>query len=89
MIRKWLSKGRPPDALIFESIHHSGGHQGGSVDDIMNGVHQPEEVIGGARKLLDDNGLEDVPVISAGGNMGQGGYLTKSLLGRSGCSDGL
>jgi len=67
MIRKWLSKGRPPDAIVFESIHHSGGHQGASVEDILAGAHQPEEVIGATRKLLDDHGLEDVPVIAAGG----------------------
>ncbi len=67
MVRKWLSKGRVPDAIIYESIHHSGGHQGGTFDDILDGNHQPEEVIGGTRKLLDDNGLYDVPVIAAGG----------------------
>jgi nitronate monooxygenase len=67
MVRKWLSKGRAPDAIVFESIHHSGGHQGAKVQDILDGNHQPEEVIGETRKLLDDNGLEDVPVIAAGG----------------------
>jgi len=67
MIRKWLSKGHAPDAVVFESIHHSGGHQGGAIKDILDGNHQPEEVIGETRKLLDDNGLHDVPVISAGG----------------------
>lgn len=67
MIKRWLSKGRAPDAIIYESIHHSGGHQGASIDDIKAGVHQPEEVIRGARKLLDDFELHDVPIIAAGG----------------------
>ncbi len=67
MIRKWMSRKRPPDAIIYESIHHSGGHQGGTVDEIAGGAHQPEEVIGQSRKLLDELGLEDVPVIAAGG----------------------
>ncbi len=67
MVRKWLSKHRPPDAIVYESIHHSGGHQGGSVDDIINGAHQPEEVIGETRRFLDKQGLEDVPIIAAGG----------------------
>lgn len=67
MVKKWLSKGRAPDAIVYESIHHSGGHQGGDVEDILGGLHQPEEVIGATRKLLDDQGLTDVPVIAAGG----------------------
>ncbi len=67
MIRRWVGKDRPPDAIVYESIHHSGGHQGGTLDEISAGKHQPEEVIMGTRQLLDDNGLEDVPVIAAGG----------------------
>lgn len=67
MLRRWMGRNRPPDAMVFESIHHSGGHQGGSVEDIKNGEYQPEEVIGQTRKLLDDAGLTDVPVIAAGG----------------------
>lgn len=67
MVKRWLSKGRAPDAIIFESVHHSGGHQGASIEEIEAGANQPEEVIGGTRKLLDDHGLEDVPVIAAGG----------------------
>ncbi|MDH5637656.1 MAG: nitronate monooxygenase [Nitrospinota bacterium] len=67
MTKKWLAKGRAPDALIYESIHHSGGHQGGSIDDILEGRHKPSEVVSATRKLLDDQGLEDVPVIAAGG----------------------
>jgi nitronate monooxygenase len=67
MIKRWMSRGRPPDAMVYESIHHSGGHQGADPDEIANGDHQPEEVIGGVRKLLDENGLQDVPLIAAGG----------------------
>lgn len=67
MVRRWLSRNRPPDALIFESVHHSGGHQGASAEEIMAGAHRPEDVIAGARELLDKNGLNDVPVIAAGG----------------------
>ncbi len=67
MIRRWVSRNRPPDAIIFESIHHSGGHQGSTVSEINEGKHKPEEVIAGTRKLLDEQGLHDIPVISAGG----------------------
>lgn len=67
MVRKWVSKGRAPDAIIFESVHHSGGHQGAVVEDIESGKYQPEEVIGETRHILDKSGLEDVPVIAAGG----------------------
>ena len=67
MVRRWMSKNRPPDALIFESVHHSGGHQGASVEEIVAGDNSPEEVIAGAREILDRNGLGDVPVIAAGG----------------------
>tara|TARA_B100000959_G_scaffold287499_1_gene373113 strand:- start:242653 stop:243825 length:1173 start_codon:yes stop_codon:yes gene_type:complete len=67
MVKKWLNKKRPPDAIIYESVHHSGGHQGAVVKDILSGKHQPEEVIGETRKILDDNDLSDVPVIAAGG----------------------
>ncbi len=67
MVKRWNGKNRPPDAMVYESIHHSGGHQGGNVDEIEAGKHMPEEVLGGVRKLLDDNGLNDVPLISAGG----------------------
>ncbi|VAX20924.1 Enoyl-[acyl-carrier-protein] reductase [FMN] [hydrothermal vent metagenome] len=67
MVKRWMSKGRPPDAIVFESVHHSGGHQGASVEEIMSGANQPQEVIGGVRELLDKQGLTDVPVISAGG----------------------
>lgn len=67
MVRRWMSRGRPPDAMVYESIHHSGGHQGADLSEIERGEHQPEDVIGGVRKLLDENGLEDVPLIAAGG----------------------
>ncbi|MDH5478871.1 MAG: nitronate monooxygenase [Nitrospinota bacterium] len=67
MVKKWMAKGRAPDAIIYESIHHSGGHQGGSIDDILTGMHQPRDVVSETRKMLDDQGLEDVPVIAAGG----------------------
>lgn len=67
MMRRWVGRNRPPDAMVYESIHHSGGHQGASIDDIKTGANQPEEVIRGVRKLLDENGLDDVPVIAAGG----------------------
>ncbi|MBI4664791.1 MAG: nitronate monooxygenase [Nitrospinae bacterium] len=67
MVRRWLSRHRPPDAIVYESIHHSGGHQGGDLSEIAAGANQPEEVIGGVRQLLDENGLQDVPVIAAGG----------------------
>jgi nitronate monooxygenase len=67
MVRRWMSRNRPPDAMVYESIHHSGGHQGADPAEIENGEHQPEEVIGGVRKLLDENGLQDVPLIAAGG----------------------
>ena len=67
MIKKWLAKGRPPDAIIYESIHHSGGHQGANIEDILEGRHQPSEVVAGTRALLDEHGLHDVPVIVAGG----------------------
>lgn len=67
MVKKWKNKKRPPDAIVFESIHHSGGHQGGAIDDILSGNHEPSEVIGATRELLDKEGLEDVPIIAAGG----------------------
>ncbi|MGK7346641.1 MAG: NAD(P)H-dependent flavin oxidoreductase [Candidatus Nitrospinota bacterium M3_3B_026] len=67
MVRRWMSRDRPPDALIFESIHHSGGHQGASAEEIMAGDNQPQDVIAAAREILDENGLHDVPVIAAGG----------------------
>lgn len=67
MVKRWMSRGRPPDAMVYESIHHSGGHQGADLNEIERGEHQPEEVIGGVRKLLDENGLHDVPLIAAGG----------------------
>jgi nitronate monooxygenase len=67
MVKKWLAKGRPPDAIIYESIHHSGGHQGANIEDILAGEHQPADVVAGTREILDSHGLTDVPVIVAGG----------------------
>lgn len=67
MIRRWLGKGRAPDAIIFESIHHSGGHQGGSVDEIQRGANRPEESIGATRELMDHFDLGSTPLIAAGG----------------------
>ncbi|MBF0170161.1 MAG: nitronate monooxygenase [Nitrospinae bacterium] len=67
MLRRWTGRNRPPDAMVFESVHHSGGHQGASIEEIQSGEYQPEEVIGQTRKLLDDAGFTDVPVIAAGG----------------------
>ncbi|MBI5816501.1 MAG: nitronate monooxygenase [Nitrospinae bacterium] len=67
MVRRWLSRNRPPDAIVYESIHHSGGHQGADLAEINAGEHQPQDVIRGTRQLLDENGLHDVPVIAAGG----------------------
>ncbi|MFW2331854.1 MAG: NAD(P)H-dependent flavin oxidoreductase [Nitrospinota bacterium] len=67
VVKRWLSRNRPPDAIVFESILHSGGHQGGSVEDIRNGLHRPEETIGEIRDFIDKAGLKDVPLIWAGG----------------------
>ena len=84
MIKRWLSKGRAPDAIIFESIHHSGGHQGASIEEIEAGANQPEEVIGGTRKILDDKGLADVPIIAAGGIWDKADILKHLSWGASG-----
>ena len=67
MVKKWMAKGRPPDAIVYESIHHSGGHQGATLEDILAGEHQPADVVAGTRELLDGAGLKDVPIIVAGG----------------------
>jgi len=70
VLRKWLRKGRPPDAVVIEHPGRAGGHLGAaSTADLADPRFEFATVIAGVHALLDELGIarERLPIIVAGG----------------------
>ncbi|MHB1566808.1 MAG: NAD(P)H-dependent flavin oxidoreductase [Acidiferrobacter sp.] len=70
VVRKWLRKGRLPDAIVIEHPGHAGGHLGAAqVDDVHDARFDFPRVLAGARALFERLGIdpERIPLIPAGG----------------------
>ncbi|WBY02517.1 nitronate monooxygenase family protein [Ramlibacter tataouinensis] len=68
VLRKWDKKGRRPAAVVIEHPGHAGGHLGAArVEDVSDPRFDFDVVLPQVVQVLREAGLEDVPVIAAGG----------------------
>lgn len=70
VLRRWMKKGRLPDAIVVEHPAHAGGHLGAaSIDDLGEARFSFSRVLSECRELFHTLGLawESIPLILAGG----------------------
>lgn len=70
VIKKWMRKGRLPDAIVIEHPRYAGGHLGAAKEsDLGDARFDFETVIPGARMALKELGIDpdSIPLIPAGG----------------------
>jgi nitronate monooxygenase len=70
VLKKWLKKGRLPDAIVIEHPAHAGGHLGvTNLADMQDGRFDFARVLGELEPVFASLGLSrrDVPLIVAGG----------------------
>jgi nitronate monooxygenase len=70
LVKKWLRKGRLPDAVVIEHPRYAGGHLGAPrPEDIGDARFDFTTVLPGAIAALEDMGIDprSVPLIPAGG----------------------
>lgn len=70
VLKKWMRKGRLPDAIVIEHPGHAGGHLGASkVEDLHDKRFDFENVLEGTFKLFAELGIacKQIPLIVAGG----------------------
>ena len=68
--RRWMRKGRAPDAIVVEHPRYAGGHLGATrLEDVADARFDFERVLPEIRVALREAGLEPerVPLIAAGG----------------------
>jgi nitronate monooxygenase len=68
--RRWMRKGRAPDAIVVEHPRYAGGHLGATrLEEVADARFDFERVLPEIRAALHDAGLdaERVPLIAAGG----------------------
>lgn len=70
VLRKWMKKGRLPDAIVIEHPAHAGGHLGAArVEDLNEPRFSFSRVLAECRELFATLGLawDSIPLILAGG----------------------
>jgi nitronate monooxygenase len=70
VVRKWMRKGRLPDAIVVEHPRYAGGHLGAArIDDLADPRFDFERVIPEALAFFRDEGIDGraIPLIPAGG----------------------
>ncbi|MFZ5574312.1 MAG: NAD(P)H-dependent flavin oxidoreductase [Pseudomonadota bacterium] len=70
VLKKWMRKGRLPDAIVIEHPRYAGGHLGApNPADLANGKFDFAQVLPGIFRLFDELGIarERVPLIVGGG----------------------
>ena len=70
VLKKWMRKGRLPDAIVIEHPRYAGGHLGATrIEELRDGRFDFEHVLDGVLTLFRELGLERerVPLIAAGG----------------------
>ncbi len=68
--RRWLRRGRAPDAIVIEHPRYAGGHLGAArADEVADARFDFERVIPETRRVLHELGIDAdrVPLIPAGG----------------------
>ncbi|HLS87141.1 MAG TPA: nitronate monooxygenase [Burkholderiales bacterium] len=70
IVRKWLRKGRAPDAIVVEHPRYAGGHLGATrLEEVADERFDFERVLPEIRRTLHEVGLDadTIPLIAAGG----------------------
>ena len=68
VLRKWLRKGRLPDAIVIEHPRYAGGHLGAAkLDELGDARFDFEQVVPAAARLFAELGIAPIPLIVAGG----------------------
>lgn len=68
VLRKWLRKGRLPDAIVIEHPRYAGGHLGAArVAEVADARFEFSRVLPEARALYRELGIAPIPLIAAGG----------------------
>jgi len=70
VVRKWMRKGRVPDAIVVEHPRHAGGHLGATrLEELDDARFEFETVVPQARAFFAELGLapDAIPLIPAGG----------------------
>ena len=69
VVKKWLRKGRLPDAIVIEHPRYAGGHLGAArIEDLADPRFDFERVLPDTHAFLRGEGLEGkIPLIPAGG----------------------
>lgn len=68
VVRKWERKKRMPDAIVLEHPAHAGGHLGAArIEDLRDPRFDFERAVPETLAVLRTAGIENTPVIAAGG----------------------
>lgn len=68
VLKRWLRKGRLPDAIALEHPRYAGGHLGApKPEDIKNPRYDFKRVLAEIPKVFEQLGLDPIPLIPAGG----------------------
>ena len=70
LVRKWMRKGRLPDAIVIEHPRHAGGHLGAArIDDLADPRFDFERVVPEPLAFFRAEGLDEraIPLVPAGG----------------------
>lgn len=87
ILKKWMRKGRLPDAIIIENPQFAAGHLGAaSLEEVTDRRFAFEQVLNDVFSLFDSLGLERdrIPLIVAGGIHTHEGVTSLMALGASG-----
>lgn len=68
LLKKWLRKGRLPDAIVIEHPRYAGGHLGATrLDEVDDPRFDFARVFAEIKTLFKSLGVGDIPLIAAGG----------------------
>ncbi len=70
LMRRWLRKGRVPDAIVLEHPGHAGGHLGATrIEEVNDARFDFSHVLGAVREVIEKLGIDpdSIPLIPAGG----------------------
>jgi len=68
VLKRWLRKGRVPDAIVLEHPRYAGGHLGApKPEDITDPRFDFKRVLGEVRSVIEKLELDQIPLIPAGG----------------------
>jgi len=89
LLRKWMRKGRLPDAIVIEHPRYAGGHLGAArIDEVADARFEFCEVLPAAARLYEELGIAPIPLIAAGGINSPGRVREALALGAAGVQVG-